>query len=81
MSIQITIDLPEGAFSALRSSPTAFVKQMRLAAATKWYELGMVSQSKAPMLAVPDPPHEFKQILLDDDFSSPLNPLSGCCFC
>ena len=36
MSIQITIDLPEGAFSALRSSPEDFVKEMRLAVATKW---------------------------------------------
>ena len=62
MSIQITIDLPEGAFSALRSSPTAFVKQMRLAAATKWYELGMVSQSKAAEIADVSR-HEFLEAL------------------
>ena len=51
MSTQITIDLPEDAFSVLRSSPEDFVKEMRLAAATKWYEIGLVSQSKAAELA------------------------------
>jgi predicted HTH domain antitoxin len=51
MSVQITIDLPESVFSALRTSPENFVKEMRLAAAVKWYELGMVSQSKASELA------------------------------
>ena len=51
MSTQITIDLPDDAFSALRSSPEDFVKEMRLAAAAKWYEIGLVSQSKAAELA------------------------------
>jgi len=51
MSTQITIDLPDDAFSALRSSPENFVKEMRLAAAAKWYEIGLVSQSKAAELA------------------------------
>ena len=51
MSTQITIDLPDEAFSALRSSPENFVKEMRLAAAAKWYEIGLVSQSKAAELA------------------------------
>ncbi len=35
----------------LRTTPEAFVKEMRLAAAVKWYELGMVSQSKAAEVA------------------------------
>jgi predicted HTH domain antitoxin len=51
MSVQITIELPEEVFSALRSSPEVFVKEMRLAAAVKWYEIGMVSQSRASELA------------------------------
>jgi predicted HTH domain antitoxin len=51
MSTQITIDLPDDAFSALRSRPEDFVKEMRLAAAVKWLELGLVSQSKAAELA------------------------------
>jgi len=51
MSTRITIDLPDDVFSALRSSPENFVKEMRLAAAAKWYEIGLVSQSKAAELA------------------------------
>jgi predicted HTH domain antitoxin len=51
MSTQITIDLPDDAFSALRSRPEDFVKEMRLAAAVKWLEIGLVSQSKAAELA------------------------------
>jgi len=51
MTTQITIDLPDDAFSALRSNPDDFVKEMRLAAAVKWYEVGIVSQSKAAELA------------------------------
>jgi hypothetical protein len=33
----ITFDLPEGALSALRLSPTEFVKEMRVAAALLCY--------------------------------------------
>ena len=51
MTIQLTIDLPEDVFSLLRTSPTEFVGELRLAAAVKWYELGMISQSKASGLA------------------------------
>ena len=51
MSTQITIDLPEGAFSALRQSKQEFAVELRLAAAVKWYELGKLSQSKAAELA------------------------------
>lgn len=51
MATQITIDVPEEAFSVFRSSPEDFVKEMRLATATKWYEIGLVSQSKAAELA------------------------------
>jgi len=51
MSTQITIDLPDDVFSSLRSSPEHFVREMRLAAAAKWYEIGLVSQSKAAELA------------------------------
>ena len=51
MSTQITIELPESAFSILRTSPEEFTRELRLAAAVKWYELGRISASKAAELA------------------------------
>jgi predicted HTH domain antitoxin len=46
MSVTVSIVLPEGAFSALRRSPAEFGEELKRAAVAKWYELGMVSQSK-----------------------------------
>jgi len=51
MTVQLMIELPESAFSALRTSPDAFMQEMRLAAAIKWYEVGTISQSKAAEIA------------------------------
>jgi predicted HTH domain antitoxin len=51
MSVALTINMPETAFSAIRKSPSEFAAEMRLAAAVKWYELGMVSQEKAAEIA------------------------------
>jgi predicted HTH domain antitoxin len=47
----VTIDLPEGAFSALRRSPTEFAREMRIAAAVQWYAEQVVSQEKAAEIA------------------------------
>ncbi len=48
--MQLTLDLPETAFSALRLSPNEYVNEMRRAAAVKWYEMQKVSQGKAAEL-------------------------------
>ena len=47
----IVSDLPESSFSALRKAPDEFAREMRLAAAVKWYELGWMSQEKAASIA------------------------------
>lgn len=47
----VTFDVPDGALSALRLSPTEFVKEMRLAAALLWYSQGDISQSKGAEIA------------------------------
>ncbi len=44
---QLTIDLPESAFSVFKQSPKDFAKEIKLTALTKWYEEGKISQSKA----------------------------------
>ncbi|MBE0426964.1 MAG: UPF0175 family protein [Nitrospirae bacterium] len=51
MPVALKFDMPEGAFSALRKSPEEFTKELRLAAAVKWYEMGIISQEKAEEIA------------------------------
>lgn len=47
----ITVNLPDTAFSALRKTPDEFGQEMRIAAAIKWYKLEQISQSKAAEIA------------------------------
>lgn len=51
MSHKITLELPEGTFSALRQNPDEFAKELLHAALSKWYEQGLISQSKASEIA------------------------------
>ncbi len=47
----IKITFPLGVFSALKKTPTEFSKDIRLTAAVKWYEMGVISQEKAAEIA------------------------------
>ncbi len=48
---EVTIQLPEEVFSALRRSPSQFVDEMCLAAAIHWYSRSEVSQEIAAAIA------------------------------
>jgi predicted HTH domain antitoxin len=50
-TVQISIELDRSVLSALRQDPINFAREMRLAAAAKWYEIGRVSQGKAAEIA------------------------------
>jgi len=47
MSKTIEITIPDEVFLGLRKTPEELASDLRLAAAVKWYETGMVSQGKA----------------------------------
>jgi predicted HTH domain antitoxin len=49
--VEMTLEMPEEALPALRKDSDAFAKEMRPAAAIKWYELGFLSQGRAARVA------------------------------
>ena len=51
VSKTITLQIPENTLSTFREEPNHFGREMRLAAAVKWYEMGALSQSRAAELA------------------------------
>jgi predicted HTH domain antitoxin len=50
-NVNVSIELPRSVLTTLRLEPESFGKELRLAAAVKWYEIGMISQSKAAEVA------------------------------
>jgi predicted HTH domain antitoxin len=49
--VKMTIEMPEEALAALRKDPENFARELRLAAAVKWYELKLLSQERAARVA------------------------------
>ena len=51
MKFKVMMEFNENVLPALQKSPQEFASEIRLLAATKWYELRLVSQEKAAEIA------------------------------
>ena len=49
--VKLTLEFPEQSLATLRQDPAGFGRELRLAAAVKWYELELVSQERAAEIA------------------------------
>jgi len=49
--VKIAFELPEGALAALHQDPATFSRELRVAAAVKWYEMQKLSQARAAEVA------------------------------
>ena len=45
--VHIAFDLHEGVLASVRQDPEGFTRELRIAAAVKWYEMRRVSQGRA----------------------------------
>jgi len=50
-TVHVGFDLPEDVLAAMKRDPAAFVRDLRLVAAVKWYEMQQISQARAAELA------------------------------
>ena len=48
---QVSLELPEAVYSVLHCAPEELDKELRLAAATQWYQQGRISQEWAARIA------------------------------
>jgi predicted HTH domain antitoxin len=48
---RLTIELPDEVYTTLRRSPGEVQKEVRLAAAIRWYSQGLISQERAAGIA------------------------------
>lgn len=49
--VDLSIQMPEEAFSSLKKPPREFASQLRLAAAIHWYARGEISMEKEAIIA------------------------------
>lgn len=50
-TVQIALTIPRSALTIMRQEPDEFAQEMLRAAAIKWYEMQLISQSKAAEMA------------------------------
>jgi len=61
----VGFDLPAEMFAALRKAPDEFTRDMRIAAAIRWYQKGEISQGRAAEIAGVHRP-DFLRILAEE---------------
>lgn len=49
--VDIAFQIHEGVLASVRYDPITFTRELRIAAAVKWYELGRVSQARGAEIA------------------------------